>query len=72
MRTWNIVITPDETGGFVAECIDLPGCFSQGETIAETRSNIKAAIRDCLEVLRARALREGKLRKNSRLIRIAA
>ncbi len=68
----NILIYKDETGGYVAECPAIPGCLSQGETLAETRQNIKEAIRDCLEVLNKRAKREGQRRKESRLIRISA
>jgi predicted RNase H-like HicB family nuclease len=41
----------DEEKGFVAECIELPGCFSEGETIEEAESNIKEAINACLSVL---------------------
>ena len=36
-----VTITPDETGGFVAVIDDLPGCFTQGETLEETYSNIE-------------------------------
>lgn len=31
-------------GGWVAECIDLPGCFSQGETKEEALYNLSDAI----------------------------
>ncbi len=68
----SILIYPDETGGYVAECPALLGCVSQGETIAETRRNIRMAIRDCLEVLNQRAKREKKRHKESRLLHIAA
>jgi antitoxin HicB len=40
-----ITITPDIEGGYVAEVKDLPGCFSQGETIEETYENIEDARR---------------------------
>ena len=46
--TFLIAITRDEDGMFVAECPSIPGCVSQGETEAE--SNIREAIKDCLEV----------------------
>jgi antitoxin HicB len=45
-----VTVTPDETGGFVAEIEDLPGCFTQGETIGETFANIEEARRLWLEV----------------------
>jgi len=44
-----ITITPDITGGFVAEIKDLPGCFSQGETLEETYQNIEEARRLWME-----------------------
>ncbi|HCC58331.1 MAG TPA: hypothetical protein DEQ47_13945 [Solibacterales bacterium] len=40
-----------EEGGFVAECLDIPGCLSQGETIEEAETNIRDAIQACLSVM---------------------
>jgi predicted RNase H-like HicB family nuclease len=40
-----VTIIPDVTGGFVAEIKDLPGCYSQGETLEETYQNIEEARR---------------------------
>jgi predicted RNase H-like HicB family nuclease len=52
-----IVLRPDETdGGFVVECLDIPGCMSQGETVGEAMSNIGEAIELCLEVRREQGL----------------
>lgn len=31
-----ITIYPDDDGGYVSEIKDLPGCFTQGETMKET------------------------------------
>ncbi|TRU64622.1 MAG: type II toxin-antitoxin system HicB family antitoxin [Microcystis aeruginosa Ma_QC_C_20070823_S13D] len=31
-----ITIYPDDDGGYVSEIKDIPGCFTQGETIEET------------------------------------
>ena len=51
-----VVIQPDpQDGGYVASCPALPGCHSQGETVAEARRNIRDAIRLCLDVLNERA-----------------
>ena len=44
-----VTITPDVEGGYVAEIEDLPGCFSQGETIEETYENIEDARRLWIE-----------------------
>ena len=40
-----------EEGGFIAECLDIPGCLSQGETIEEAEVNIRDAIQACLSVM---------------------
>lgn len=41
---------PDE-GGFIAECMDIPGCLSQGETMEQAEANIRDAIQACLAVM---------------------
>jgi antitoxin HicB len=46
---YSITITPDVTGGFVAEIKDLPGCYSQGETLEEIYQNIEEARRLWIE-----------------------
>lgn len=46
-----VIIEPDETGGYVVSCPSLPGCHSQGETIDEALANIREAIELYLEVL---------------------
>lgn len=45
--SWQLTVTlerDDLDGGWVAECVDLPGCVSQGETIDEALANIADAI----------------------------
>jgi len=44
-----VTIIPDVTGGFVAEIKDLPGCYSQGETLEEIYENIEEARRLWME-----------------------
>jgi len=39
-----VVIYPGEDGYWVAECLSLPGCISQGETREEAIRNIREAI----------------------------
>ena len=41
-----IVIEPDESpdGGYYAHSPQLPGCYSNGRTIEETRQNMREAI----------------------------
>ena len=41
-------------GGYVAECIGLPGCMSEGETEAEAIRNIADALEGVREVIAAR------------------
>lgn len=38
-------------GFIIAECPELPGCLSQGKTVAEAKINIQKAIRAYLKVL---------------------
>jgi predicted RNase H-like HicB family nuclease len=44
-----ITIEKDEDGRYVAECLDLPGCLSEGETLEEAKENINEAIIGCLK-----------------------
>lgn len=46
---FNIVIEQDEDNRYVVECLDLPGCLSEGESIEEAMENISEAIIGCLE-----------------------
>lgn len=39
-----VILFPGEDGYWVAECMTLPGCISQGKTKAEARANIREAI----------------------------
>lgn len=45
-----ITIFQDEDGIFIAECLSIPGCVSQGKTEQEAEQNIQEAIKECLEV----------------------
>lgn len=49
---FEIVIEKEvEDEGYYAYSPTLPGCFSNGRTIEETRQNIRDAIRQHIEVL---------------------
>ena len=39
-----VILIPDEDGGYGVEVPSLPGCYSQGDTEAEALANIKEAI----------------------------
>ncbi len=43
-RTYRILLTPEEEGGFSVSVPALPGCFTQGETIDEAIEMAKEAI----------------------------
>ncbi len=45
------VVFKGEDGQWVAECLSLPGCVSQGKTREEAVSNIRAAIELYVTVL---------------------
>jgi len=47
-----IHIEQDEDGIFIARCLKLPGCISQGKTRDEAIKNIKDAISGYLRSLR--------------------
>jgi antitoxin HicB len=40
---YSVTLDPDPAGGYVAHIKDLPGCFTQGETLEETMANIQEA-----------------------------
>jgi predicted RNase H-like HicB family nuclease len=49
--TRQVVIYPGENGYWVAECLSLPGCISQGRTKEEAIVNIREAIQAYIEAL---------------------
>ncbi len=51
MRVYDfkVLLEPDESGGYVVTCPAIPGCYSQGDTVAEALADIKEAIELCLE-----------------------
>ena len=44
MRTYTIVLEPEEGGGFMVSVPALPGCFTQGATVEECRARAIEAI----------------------------
>lgn len=56
---FHVKIEKDEDdGGFVAECIEFPGCVTQGETYDEVISNIVDAISGVMTARMRASLRE--------------
>ena len=52
----NVAFTSYPDGTVVAECTDIPGCISQGESMIEAKANIADAIAACLSVILEDAL----------------
>ena len=49
MSTYNIIVHPAEEGGYWAEVPDLPGCYTEADTLDELNANIREAIALYLE-----------------------
>jgi predicted RNase H-like HicB family nuclease len=47
-----VIVYPGEDGYWVAECLSLAGCISQGQTREEAVSNIREAIAGYVAALR--------------------
>ena len=56
------IFEPSEEGGYVGYVAELPGANSQGETLEETRENLKDAVEMLLDCYREDA--ETKLSSN--------
>ncbi|HEY6187041.1 MAG TPA: type II toxin-antitoxin system HicB family antitoxin [Pyrinomonadaceae bacterium] len=48
---YTVIMTPDETGGYVVTCPALPGLVTEGDTLEEAREMAADAIRGYLAVL---------------------
>ena len=46
-----VILIPDEAGGYTVEVPSLPGCISEGDTLEEALINIKEAIELYIESL---------------------
>ncbi len=53
-----------QPGGYVARCIELPGCLSEGKTESKALKNIQDAIKLYLEDVEAEA-KEKKAKKGT-------
>lgn len=49
IRVWQ------EDDSYIAQCLDILGCVSQGETRDEALANVQQAIQLCIEVIREEA-----------------
>ena len=53
MRTYTIVLEPEEDGGYFVAVPALPGCFTRGRTVEECRERAVEAIGVHIAGLRA-------------------
>lgn len=53
-----VTVEKDDSGYYVAEVPALPGCVSQGKTLAEAKANILEAIEGWVAVMNARAKKQ--------------
>jgi predicted RNase H-like HicB family nuclease len=63
-----VVIHEDPERGFWAEVPALPGCYSQGESVAELMDNVREAIAGVLEVMKEQG---GQPESNIQILDIA-
>jgi len=55
-----IILEKEKEGGYSAQCLELPGAISQGESKEEAIENIKIAIELVLETLNQEVRRLGE------------
>lgn len=46
---FHLTFERDKDGKYMAQCTDLPGCLSEGDTMEEAVENINEAIVGCLK-----------------------
>ena len=62
-----VAVHQAEEGGYWAEVPAIPGCVSQGDTMAELRTNVREAVSGCLSV----EISDTAISGNDRVIAIA-
>ncbi len=67
MKYTIILEKEEEEGGYSAQCLELPGAISQGESKEEAIENIKVAIELVLETLDLETKRLSKINEISRV-----
>ena len=53
LKSFRVILEPNELGGYTATVPLLPGCISEGDTREEALANIKEAIQLYIESLQA-------------------
>jgi predicted RNase H-like HicB family nuclease len=67
--THRVLLSQDEDGMYIAECLDLPGCVSQGSTRKEAMKNIRDAIKGYLESLKKHK-EKAPTRRNVKVLKV--
>ncbi|MCL4502460.1 MAG: type II toxin-antitoxin system HicB family antitoxin [Deltaproteobacteria bacterium] len=55
-----VILEPNDEGGYTASVPSIPGCVSKGATIDETINNLKEGIRLYLEKVMAQVVETAK------------
>ena len=53
LRTFHVILEPNESGGYTVTVPALPGCISEGDNKREALANIKEAIELYIDSLEA-------------------
>lgn len=57
---YTIILNKEDEGGYSAQCLEVPGAISQGDTKEEVIVNIKEAIELVLETVKDESKERGK------------
>jgi Uncharacterized conserved protein len=68
---FNVIIEKDEEGRFIAECPDLPGCITEGDSLDEAIENLNEAIVGCLKSRLKTVTKSVKLKDINKKINIS-
>jgi len=66
-----VIVHNEPTGGYWAEVPAIPGCMTQGDSMAELRANLREAVTACMEVLQERAASANPLLPDARVLEMA-
>jgi predicted RNase H-like HicB family nuclease len=66
-----VLVHSDPDGGYWAEVPAIPGCMTQGETMAELRANLREAVSACMEILQERAQEAATPVSGTRILEMA-
>jgi predicted RNase H-like HicB family nuclease len=62
---YTVVIKKQREGGYTAQCLEVPGAISQGETKGEAVRNVREAIELVTREIRSQARTEARHRRGA-------